>query len=173
MMKFSGFVMFIVFGFALYNYVPFLEQPIGYLVIFLLFTGESIRSYCEGLDKGVEIAEGITITGQYIIKWAEKHVNDFLNKTLSTNKDYVIAIDTDSVYVGLNDLVQKVYGVNGEVVLPSDKVVDFLDKVCGKIESDVLDVAFKELKENCNAYKQRISMKREGIANREIGRAHV
>ena len=116
----------------------------------------------------MEIAEGITITGQYIIKWAEKHVNGFLNKTLSTNKDYVIAIDTDSVYVGLNDLVQKVYGANGKAVLPSDKVVDFLDKVCGKIESDVLDVAFKELKENCNAYKQRISMKREGIANRGI-----
>lgn len=111
----------------------------------------------------MEIAEGITITGQFIIKWAEKYVNGFLNKTLKTDKDYVIAIDTDSVYAGLADLVNH--------VMPdadTAKKVDFLDKVCSKIETDVLDVAFKELKENCNAYKHRITMKREGIANRGI-----
>lgn len=111
----------------------------------------------------MEIAEGITITGQFIIKWAEKHVNAFLNKTLKTNKDYVIAIDTDSVYAGLADLVNN--------VMPdadNAKKVDFLDKVCQKIESDVLDVAFKQLKDNCGAYKHRITMKREGIANRGI-----
>ena len=111
----------------------------------------------------MEIAEGITITGQFIIKWAEKHVNGFLNKALKTEKDYVIAIDTDSVYAGLADLVNS--------VMPdaeTSKKVDFLDKVCSKIETDVLDVAFKQLKENCNAYKHRISMKREGIANRGI-----
>ena len=111
----------------------------------------------------MEIAEGITITGQFIIKWAEKHVNEFLNKTLKTDKDYVIAIDTDSVYAGLADLVNH--------VMPdaeTSKKVDFLDRVCAKIETDVLDVAFKQLKENCNAYKHRISMKREGIANRGI-----
>lgn len=111
----------------------------------------------------MEIAEGITITGQFIIKWAEKHVNAFLNKTLKTEKDYVIAIDTDSVYAGLGDLVN--------AVLPdadTTKKVNFLDRVCKTIETDVLDVAFKELKENCNAYKHRISMKREGIADRGI-----
>lgn len=111
----------------------------------------------------MEIAEGITITGQYIIKWAEKHVNEFLNKSLKSDKDYVIAIDTDSVYAGLSDLVNS--------VMPSaedSKKVDFLDKVCAHIEQNVLDVAFKQLKDNCNAYKHRISMKREGIANRGI-----
>jgi DNA polymerase elongation subunit (family B) len=113
----------------------------------------------------MEIAEGITITGQYIIKWAEKHVNGFLNKTLKTNKDYVIAIDTDSVYVGFSDLMNK---MNFSDKTPIKKKVDFLDEACKKIETDVLDVAFKELKENCNAFKQRISMKRESIANRGI-----
>ena len=111
----------------------------------------------------MEIAEGITITGQFIIKWAEKYVNGFLNKTLKTDKDYVIAIDTDSVYAGLADLVNHVME-DAE----TSKKVDFLDKVCAHIETDVLDVAFKELKENCNAYKHRITMKREGIANRGI-----
>jgi DNA polymerase elongation subunit (family B) len=111
----------------------------------------------------MEIAEGITITGQFIIKYAEQHVNAFLNKTLNNNKDYVIAIDTDSVYVGLGDLVDKVISDG-----TTEKKVDFLDKVCAKIEKDVLDVAFKELKENCNAHKQRISMKRESICDRGI-----
>jgi DNA polymerase elongation subunit (family B) len=111
----------------------------------------------------MEIAEGITITGQAIIKWAEKYVNEFLNKTLKTNKDYVIAIDTDSVYAGLSDLVNS--------VMPdadTTKKVDFLDKACAHIEKEVLDVAFQKLKENCNAFKMRITMKRESIANRGI-----
>lgn len=112
----------------------------------------------------MEIAEGITITGQYIIKWAEKHVNAYLNKVLGTEgKDYVLAIDTDSVYVVLSDLVNS--------VLPDssiDKKVDFLDKVCKKIETDVLDVAFTKLYENTNSYSKRISMKREGISDRGI-----
>lgn len=113
----------------------------------------------------MEIAEGITITGQFIIKWAEKHVNAFLNKTLKTNKDYVIAIDTDSVYVGFSKLMEK---MEFDDSTPMKKKIDFLDGVCKKIEKDVLDVAFAELKENCNAFKQRITMKRESIANRGI-----
>jgi DNA polymerase elongation subunit (family B) len=111
----------------------------------------------------MEIAEGITMTGQFIIKWAELHVNAFLNKTLKTNTDYVIAIDTDSVYAKLGDLVNSVIPN-----APKNKKVDFLDKVCSHIETDVLDVAFKELKENCGAFKHRISMKRESIADRGI-----
>lgn len=113
----------------------------------------------------MEIAEGITITGQFIIKWAEKHVNEFLNKALKTKDDYVIAIDTDSVYVGLGKLMDKIIFRPNEGI---DKRIDFVDKVCQKIESEVLNVAFKQLKENCGAFKQRISMKRESIADRGI-----
>jgi DNA polymerase elongation subunit (family B) len=111
----------------------------------------------------MEIAEGITITGQMIIKWAEKHVNGYLNSVLKTNKDYVLAIDTDSVYITLSDLVNTVMPDS-----PSNKKVDFVDKVCQKIENDVLDVAFKDLAKNLNVHKHRISMKRESIADRGI-----
>lgn len=116
----------------------------------------------------MEIAEGITITGQFIIKMAEKYVNEYLNKILKSQKDYIIAIDTDSIYVGLNDLVQKVYGVDGTVGLPKDKIVDFLDKSCKKIEKDAIAVAFKDIYKNTNAFKERLNMKREGIADRGI-----
>ena len=111
----------------------------------------------------MEIAEGITITGQTIIKWGEKHINSYLNNALKTNNDYVIAIDTDSIYANLSALVN--------AVVPDEsksKKVDFLSKVCRKIETDVFDTAFKELGENLNVFKLRIGMKREGIADRGI-----
>lgn len=116
----------------------------------------------------MEIAEGITISGQLIIKWAEKHLNEYINAMLKTNKDYVIAIDTDSVYVTLNDLVHHVYAVDGVVSMPKSKVTDFLSRVCAKIETDVFDKCFKELGDNLNVFKPRIAMKREGIADRGI-----
>lgn len=116
----------------------------------------------------MEIAEGITITGQFIIKMAEKYVNEYLNKLLKSNKDYIVAIDTDSIYVGLNDLVQKVYGTADGVKLPKDKIVDFLDKACKKLEQEAISVAFKDIYTNTNAFKERLNMKREGISDRGI-----
>lgn len=112
----------------------------------------------------MEIAEGITITGQFIIKMAEKYVNEYLNKILKSKKDYIIAIDTDSIYVNFSDLVQKACGID----LPKDKIVDFLDKACKKVEAEAISVAFKTLYENTNAFKERLNMKREGIADRGI-----
>ncbi len=69
----------------------------------------------------IRIAEGITVSGQLTIKWAEKHLNQYMNKVLGTdNKDYVIAIDTDSLYINMGGLVEKAN--------PKDPV-KFLDKV--------------------------------------------
>ena len=57
----------------------------------------------------VDLAEAITTSGQLIIQWAEKTINEFLNKTLETdNEDYVIAMDTDSLYITMDKLVQRV-----------------------------------------------------------------
>jgi len=111
----------------------------------------------------MEIAEGITLTGQLIIKWGEKYINEYLNKALKSNKDYVIAIDTDSIYANFSSLIN--------TIVPdaiTSKKVDFLDKVCKKIETDVFDSAFKQLGTNLNVFKHRISMKRESIADRGI-----
>jgi DNA polymerase elongation subunit (family B) len=112
----------------------------------------------------MEIAEGITITGQYVIKMAEKYVNEYLRKLLNTKKDYIIAIDTDSIYVGLNDLVEKVFPGEKD----KTKVIDFLDKACKKIEDDAINKAFDAVYKNTNAFKPRLKMKREGIADRGI-----
>lgn len=112
----------------------------------------------------MEIAEGITLSGQTIIRWAEKAVNDYLNKALKNAKykDYVIAIDTDSVYVALNDVIKST-GMTDKV-----KITNFLDKFCGDAMESVLSKSFDQLADNMNAYKKRLTMKREAIADRAI-----
>ena len=112
----------------------------------------------------MEIAEGITLSGQMIIRWAEQAVNDYLNKALKNqkHKDYVIAIDTDSVYVKLDDII-KATGVTDKV-----KITNFLDKLCGEALETVLSKSFDDLADQMNCYKKRLSMKREAIADRAI-----
>ena len=112
----------------------------------------------------MEIAEGITLSGQMIIRWAEKAVNDYLNKALKNEKykDYVIAIDTDSVYVALEQVV-KTTGLTDK-----EKITNFLDKLCGEALESVLDKSFAKLADQLNVHKRRITMKREAIADRAI-----
>ena len=112
----------------------------------------------------MEIAEGITLSGQMIIRWAEKAVNDYLNKALKNEKykDYVIAIDTDSVYVALEDIVK------ASKLTDKEKITNFLDKLCGDALESVLDKAFVNITNNLNCHKKRLSMKREAIADRAI-----
>ena len=112
----------------------------------------------------VDLAEAITTSGQLIIQWAEKTINEFLNKTLETdNEDYVIAMDTDSLYITMDKLVQR--------VLPEEtnkgKIVDFLNSSEGLIEK-VLAEGFDELAEYTNAYQNKMEMGREIIADRGI-----
>ena len=105
------------------------------------------------------IAEGVTMSGQRAIKCAEKSVNDEMNKLLNTNKDYVIAIDTDSVYINMAPLVEK--------FKPKDPV-KFLDKICADHFEVVLAKGYDKLAEDTNAYVNRMVMKREAIADRGI-----
>ena len=53
-------------------------------------------------------AEAITLSGQVSIRWIENKMNAYLNKLLQTEEeDYVIASDTDSIYLNLGPLVDK------------------------------------------------------------------
>lgn len=112
----------------------------------------------------MEIAEGITLSGQMIIRWAEKAVNEYLNKALKNEKakDYVVAIDTDSVYVNLGEVVK------ASKITDKAKITDFLDKLCEDSLESVLSKSFDQLADKMNVYKKRLSMKREAIADRAI-----
>ena len=102
------------------------------------------------------LAEGVTLTGQKAIKWAEKTMNNELNKLLKTDKDYVIAIDTDSLYINFGSLVNK--------FKPNNPVV-FLDKICKEHFEPAIAKAYQEFYEMHNAYKNRMVMAREAISD--------
>ena len=114
----------------------------------------------------IRIAEGITVSGQLTIRWAEKHLNQYMNKVLGTdNHDYVIAIDTDSLYIKMGDLVDK--------VKPKDPV-KFLDKVAEEKIVPLLNRSYDNLKDYMNAYEQKMVMAREVIASKGVwtGKKH-
>jgi len=114
-------------------------------------------------------AEGITLGGQLSARWIENHMNAYLNKLLgTTNEDYVIACDTDSMYLNLDSLVKKVYGADGKVSAPKSKIIEFLDKVCEQKMQPFIDKSFKELADYVNAYEQKMFMKRESLCDRAI-----
>ena len=110
-------------------------------------------------------AEAITLSGQLSIRWIEKKMNQYLNKILSTDDvDYVIASDTDSIYLNLGPLVQKLYNKD----TPKEKIVIFLDKVCEDKLQPFIDKSYQQLADYMNAYDQKMFMKRETIADTGI-----
>jgi len=118
----------------------------------------------------VRNAEAVSVAGQLSIRWAERAVNQYLNKIMETeNDDYVIASDTDSLYIALDSLVQKV-GLGED----TQKTIKFMDTVCeGKIQ-DVIDGCYGEMAEYVNAFEQKMVMKREVLAEVAIwtGKKH-
>ena len=111
-------------------------------------------------------AEAITLSGQVSIRWIEQKMNDYLNKLLSTTEeDYVIASDTDSIYLNLGPIVDKFLGHKS-----SDKtaVVQLLDKICQDKLEPYIDTCYQNLATYVSAYDQKMQMKRENIADRGI-----
>jgi len=112
-------------------------------------------------------AEAITLSGQLSIRWIEMKLNGYLNKLLKTKEvDYVIASDTDSVYVNLGPLVHMVYGSKSETKI--ETIVDFVNKACIEKFEPFIDKAYQELADYMNAFDQKMQMKREVIANKGI-----
>jgi DNA polymerase elongation subunit (family B) len=111
-------------------------------------------------------AEAITLSGQVSIRWIEGKMNKYLNKVLKTDDvDYVIASDTDSIYLNMGPLVQCVYKGREET---REKIVDFLDKICKMELEPYIESSYQELADYVNAYEQKMQMKRENIADRGI-----
>ena len=111
-------------------------------------------------------AEAITLSGQVSIRWIENKINDYLNKILQTEgEDYVIASDTDSIYLHLGPLVDKFLGSKS-----SDKAatVSLLDKICKEKLEPFIDKSYKDLATYVAAYDQKMQMKRENIADRGV-----
>jgi len=113
----------------------------------------------------IRIAEAITTSGQLSIRWIENKMNNYMNKLLKTKEeDYVIASDTDSIYLNLGPLIDKLY----PNVSDPNKVIQFMDKVCEQKLQPFIDATYQDLADYVNAYQQRMEMKRESLADKAI-----
>ena len=111
-------------------------------------------------------AEAITLSGQVSIRWIENKMNDYLNKILKTEEvDYVIASDTDSIYLNLGPLVEVIYKDREK---NGSSIVSFLNQVCEVELEKYITNSYETLAEYVNAYDQKMFMKRENIADRGI-----
>jgi len=110
-------------------------------------------------------AVAITTTGQLSIRWIESKLNSYLQKILKSEKDYVIAVDTDSVYLNLGELVSKTLC---DDVKDIEKTINFVDRVCESKLQPVIDKACGELGDYTNVFQQKIVMKREVLADKAI-----
>ena len=112
----------------------------------------------------LRMAEGITTSGQLSIRWMANKLNAFLNRTLKTeDKDYIIAIDTDSIYLTLETLVEKT--CEGKT---DEQKIRYMDKICEDIFQPFIDKGYQELADYMNAYSQKMQMKREVLADKAI-----
>ena len=111
-------------------------------------------------------AEAITLSGQVSIRWIENRMNRYLNKILKTeNEDYVIASDTDSIYLNLGPLVERVYEGREKT---TEGIVSFINKICEMEFEKYIESSYETLATYVNAYDQKMFMKRENIAERGI-----
>jgi len=109
-------------------------------------------------------AEAITTSGQLSIRWIEQKMNQYMNKICkTTDVDYVIAADTDSIYVTFEKLIP-----DGSDELHA---VDLIDKFCETKIQHYINSCYDELAGMMNAYQQKMQMKRETIANKGIWKA--
>ena len=114
----------------------------------------------------LRMALGVTTAGQLSIRWIEAKLNQYMNKVLDTKDvDYVIASDTDSIYLRLGGLVNRVY--NSRIPDTND-VIKFMDKVCDDKLQPYIDKCYQELADYVKAPTQKMQMKREGLSNKGI-----
>ena len=110
----------------------------------------------------VEMAEAITLSGQLSIRWIANKLNEFLNQHIGTEGyDYVVASDTDSVYLRLGNLVDRFMDDGSSI----SRITDFLDKASEKIIKPFIDKKYEELSNLMNAFDNKMVMDREVIAS--------
>jgi DNA polymerase elongation subunit (family B) len=112
----------------------------------------------------LRMALGVTTAGQFSIRWIEGKINGYMNSLLKTNKDYVIASDTDSIYLRLSELVDKFIKDTSD----KNKVISFMDKICEEKIQPFIDKSYGELADYVHAYDQKMQMKREALADKGI-----
>jgi len=116
----------------------------------------------------IPLAEGVTSSGKLVIQWIGQAVNRYINTILKTdNVDYIIASDTDSIYVNMHGIVKMAFQ-DKLADTPVEDVIAFMDKVCADKFQPFIDKVCVELGQHLNVYAQKMDMKREVLANKGI-----
>ena len=111
----------------------------------------------------IRMAEAITLSGQLSIRWAERAVNDYMNKIVGTdNFDYVVAMDTDSLYVNFGPLVEKMG------LTDTAQTVKLLDQIGKDKFVPLFTKSYEDLATYMHAYDNKMVMGREAIADNGI-----
>ena len=114
----------------------------------------------------LRMALAVTLAGQLSIRWIENKINAYMNKLLGTsNEDYVIASDTDSIYLRLGELVEKIVAGKNK---STEEIITIMDKVCEDKIQPYIDESYNQLATYVNAYAQKMQMKRESLADKGI-----
>jgi DNA polymerase elongation subunit (family B) len=112
----------------------------------------------------LRMALGVTTAGQLSIRWIEAKINQYMNKLLGTENDYVIASDTDSIYLRMSELVDKFVKDQTD----KQKVISVMDKICEEKIQPYIDKSYQELADYVHAYEQKMQMKREGLSDKGV-----
>ena len=112
----------------------------------------------------LRMAESITLSGQLSIKWIANTINQYMNTAMkTTGKDYVIAIDTDSVYLTLETLVEQTQHNK-----TTEEIIQFMDKFCGQVITPIIEKSYADLAVYMNAFQNKMQMKREVLADKGV-----
>lgn len=113
-------------------------------------------------------AEAITTSGQLSIRWIEKKMNQFMNKLMKTDDiDYVIASDTDSIYINMGPVVETL-GLDNKT---DHEICRIIDKFSEQKIIPYMEQSYSALADMMSAYQHKMQMKRETIANKAIWKA--
>ncbi len=113
----------------------------------------------------LRMALAITLSSQLSIRWIILKINEYMNRVLgTTNEDFILASDTDSFFLHLEPLITKV----GIDTSDPNKVIEFMDKICKTKIQETINKSYQELADYVNAYEQKMSMKREALADKGI-----
>jgi DNA polymerase elongation subunit (family B) len=113
----------------------------------------------------LRLALAVTTSGQLAIRWIEAKINQYMNKVVdSEGVDYVIASDTDSIYLRMSELIDKFVKDTSD----KQKVISIMDKICEEKIQPFIDKSYDELADYLHAYAQKMQMKREGLSDKGI-----
>jgi DNA polymerase elongation subunit (family B) len=112
----------------------------------------------------LRIAGGITISGQLSIRWIANKLNEMFNGLMKNDiTDRIVLIDTDSVVLTVEDLIDKFYPNKTD-----EQTIRFMDRFAEDKIQPFINKSYQELADYMNAYEQKMVMKRENLVDTMI-----